>query len=170
MEPLRSAQPSGVIGKRLRPCPSSPCSIRSGVVWMPTSTMQRVVASWHEALGTDIEIQYAHALQRLATLLPEGRLPKWSLFAGTGLSSKICKALEAVWRNKYGVAITVDDALYCELNKAKQEFLREQHEPRFLVADANELAMDSAKNISIDEHGHEEQQGSMCLTLPGYSV
>lgn len=127
--------------------------------------MERMIVKWHESLSVDVEIMYVYALQRLFTMAPDGSLAKWSLFAGTGLSSKVCHALASVWLNKYGVAVECDDILYCELSKTKRQFLRVQHKPRWLVADAMELSSDRAKNIATGDDAERADLLPWCYML-----
>ena len=82
---------------------------------------------------------------------------KWSLFAGTGLSSRFMTALCDVLDHRYGLNIKCENSLYCEIHEGKQEFIRQQHQPHILVENAALLAQDAVKNIASSSSSVEEQ-------------
>jgi hypothetical protein len=57
----------------------------------PTTFLDRIVGQWHESMGPGIEVEFSHAIRRLASCVPEGKIHRWSLFAGSGISSKAIK-------------------------------------------------------------------------------
>ena len=125
-------------------------SVVRPLTWQPAGVLQKSVSMWFEAMSPAIETEVVHALRRLVQIIPDQVINKWSLFAGTGLSSKVCHALSAVLINKYGIRIDFSDSLFCERDTHKQIFLKEQLEPEFLVSEVAQLISDSAANVSLD--------------------
>ena len=48
--------------------------------------------------------------------MPNSAIPKWSVFAGAGISTKLCFAMATVFSMRFGVDIKFKDSLYYELN------------------------------------------------------
>lgn len=111
---------------------SSPGSICRGLKPQPQTALETLVHSWHDAMGASQEVVFCHALKRLETLFPSKQIPKWSVFAGTGICTKVAHALVKVWKARYDVHIEVGGVLYCENNPAKQQWLRSQFQPQVL--------------------------------------
>ena len=90
---------------------------------MPSNMMEQVLLIWHHNMGPEIESEFIHAIRRFSTIVPDGIMQRWSLFVGSGLSSKFYQALGQVWHRLYGVQIGCDCNLYCEMNEHKQEHI-----------------------------------------------
>ena len=119
--------------------------------------MHEALVMWHDALSPEVEVEYLGGMRRLAAQL-EGRcFSKWSLFAGTGLSSRFMMVLSEVLFHRYGLVLKCDNSLYCENHEDKQEFIRQQHQPRVLVDNVASLAHDVVKNIASSSSSAERE-------------
>ena len=98
-------------------------------------------------MSAEMQIKFVGAMRRTEALLPAQGFSKWSLFAGTGISTRVTQALASVLLNKYNMVFSFHDSLYCEIAPAKQKFILQQHDPKVLVQDVNLLDADSAPNV-----------------------
>ena len=66
-------------------------------------------------------------------------------------------ALSDVLFHRYGLVLECDNSLYCENHEGKQEFIRQQHQPRVLVDNVALLAHDVVKNIASSSSSAEQE-------------
>ena len=120
------------------------CSIPAGLTWQPSLGLEATVDEWLNSMSAEMQIKFVGALRRTEALLPAQGFSKWSLFAGTGSSTRVTQALTSVLLNKYNMVFSFHDSLYCEIAPAKQKIILQQHDPKVLVQDVSLLDADSA--------------------------
>ena len=98
----------------------------------------------HDNLPPALEQQYAHSLRRFSTFEAE-HVKKWSLFAGTGISSRFQRVLTYFWKKRYGVHIACSAAVMSEKDHKKQSFIKSQHPDTSVISvDVMHLSQSSA--------------------------
>ena len=61
----------------------------------PVSFLKGLLLGWHQNMSPDTECEFVFAIGRLAGISP---IPRWALFAGSGVASAFFRALSEVWR------------------------------------------------------------------------
>ena len=84
---------------------------------------------WVTQMGPDIEIDFLNAMRRFATIVPDGVATRLSLFAGSGVGTRIYEALEVVLQSHLGIQVAFDSCLCAEHKEEKQAHLIDQFSP-----------------------------------------
>jgi hypothetical protein len=64
-------------------------------VALPESFLKRLLLGWHQNMSPETECEFVFAIRRLAGISP---IPRWALFAGSGVASAFFRTLSEVWR------------------------------------------------------------------------
>ena len=116
--------------------------------YQPSNLAETMIFWWVTQMGPDIEIDFLNAMRRFATIVPDGVATRWSLFAGSGVGTRIYEALEVVLQSHLGIQVAFDSCLCAEHKEEKQAHLIDQFSPRFLISEVGHLRGPSAKNLA----------------------
>ena len=136
---------------------ASAASAQSAPDWYEDSILLDLVTLLHSNLMADVEIDYIAGIQRFDSLIkamfPDSVVPYFSMCSGTGIDSRVHRALSKYWERQYGVSFRWQDVGVCERNEKKQKWLRAQHvDLSCLVHDLSEMAEHVVKNILDPDH------------------
>ena len=115
--------------------------------WKPDGLLDRIIASWLSNVPPSVEVEIRSSLTKLASIAPSGIVNRWSIFAGTGLTSKVAGAIEKYLRLSWDIDLGFHTSVLCERNPSKQEHLQAQVPCDVLVGDAAQLVGDRAPNV-----------------------
>ena len=114
------------------------------------SPARLLLVMMHNALDDVTEAEYVHSLRVLEAHFGGKHICKWSLFGGTGMSSRMCDELAAFWEERYNVKLAFDTYLFAEKAKKKIEFLRSQH-PNVKVITDNVADLKGVSAVSVGD-------------------
>ena len=114
------------------------------------SPARLLLVMMHNALDVVTETEYVHSLRVLEAHFGGKHICKWSLFGGTGMSSRMCDELAAFWEERYNVKLAFDTYLFAEKAKKKIEFLRSQH-PNVKVITDNVADLKGVSAVSVGD-------------------
>lgn len=123
-------------------------AIEHNIVW-------RAISQMHVAMPAHLEMEYVLSMRRACNHFTEsGGMPTWSLFAGTGLSSKLIVIVQDFFKTRYNIDLASHVAVLSEKNKQKLKFLQAQHPDAVVFSDnVNDLAMSAVTNCRIWREG-----------------
>jgi len=111
-------------------------------------TTVRMVELVHEHMSPTVEVDYVSGMRNLESVSP---IPRWCLFTGSGIGSRMLEALSTVLKSRYGIDVVFDDVLMAEKHEGKQIWIEDQFDPSFLCPDVKDLVQVSAKNITMED-------------------
>ena len=100
---------------------ASAASAQSAPDWIDDSILLDLVTILHSNLSAEVEIDYIAGIQRFdglaKAMFPDSVLPCFSMCSGTGIDSRVHKALSKYWKRQYGVRFRWKDIGVCERNE-----------------------------------------------------
>ena len=123
-------------------CPDTIRDIERNIVW-------RTLTKIHAVMPVTVEMDYVLSLRRACNYFcGSGGMRTWSLFAGTGLSSKLMVIVEDFLLARYNIKLNSQVALLCERDDKKRAFLMEQHPETVAFSDdVDHLDKSAAPNL-----------------------
>eukprot|EP00959_Pyramimonas_sp_CCMP1952_P203875 4263659-Pyramimonas_sp.AAC.1 len=71
-------------------------------------TTEAIIASWHQSMPPEIELEYVQALKNMQAMSP---VQRWGVCAGSGISSKFFEKYSSFLRVAWGLDVAVETKL-----------------------------------------------------------
>ena len=117
------------------------------VAWSPRSQLQQLILEWHQQLPSSTRFKYLQGIRRLASSSAlESGMGWWSLCAGTGIIPLFLRSYRDVLEGYYGISLPLEQKVFCEKHKQKQQWLRQQ---QVSLADGQAHLIDEMQELHL---------------------
>ena len=119
----------------------------------PESKLAVWMRRWMQKLlggSPGLHLEWLEGWRSMESYLDGQPLTVGTMFSGCDIIVKVLECLFAELRVAYSLNLTIEQKWLCEINKAKQKFLRNQYGPLYLFRDAAEVVELFSHNVVSD--------------------